>query len=252
MVNSIRYWCNAFKVIEHNNGKKGSYQPTTFAWNLLNEEGWDPYLEDPASLWILHWHLFKSPCDVPVWYVAFNEFNHIEFTADDLVYASTEFKNHHFPTKRLSDLSIPKDVNCLLRMYVGKNTIKQLREDSLDSPFTQLSLITAFSDSKRYMFNFGNKPTLPPAIIVWACLDYAVDTGDDATTVSISRLLYDARSPGQILKISEATLCDAIEKVSRNIKKITLTDTAGMIQVTFKADPHELSESLLNRYYNRR
>ena len=252
MVNAIRYWCNAFKVIELENGKKGSFQPTTLAWNLLNEDGWDPYLEDPASLWVLHWQLFKSPCDTPVWYMAFNGFNQIEFTADDLVYASKEFKAQNFPTKRLSDLSVSKDVNCLLRMYVEKNSLKQFKEDSLDSPFTQLSLITAFSDSKKYIFNYGNKPTLPPEIIVWMCLDYSANTEGDAKTMSLTRLLYETGSPGQILKITEATLCDAIEKVSKKFNNIALTDTAGLIQFAFKSAPHKLAEMLLNQYYKRR
>lgn len=252
MVKSIRYWCYAFKILENSDRKTGAFKAKSFANDLLHDEGKDPFLEDPASLWLLHWQLIKPPCDAPVWYLTFNEFNQVEFTVDDLVFAAKEFKERLFPTKRLSDQSIVKDVNCLLRMYVERNALKQLKEDSLDSPFTKLNLISSFGDSKRYMFNYGSKPTLPPEIIVWACLDYSWSTGDDARTIALSRLLYESGSPGQVLKLTEASLCDAIEKVSLSFKKIALTDTAGMIQFAFKSQPNTLAEKLLIRYYNRR
>lgn len=252
MVKSIKYWCKAYKIIEEVEGEKGSFQPTQFAYDLLDNDGWDPFLEDPASLWVLHWQLFKPPCDAPVWYLAFNDFNQIEFTADDLIFASKEFKNRHFPAKRLSDQSIAKDVNCLLRMYVERNPIKQLQEDSLDSPFTQLDLISAFGDAKRYMFNYGKKPTLPIEIIAWACLDYASKIGDEAKTIALSRLLYEPGSPGQVLKLNEASLSYAIDKVSQVFNDIALTDTAGMIQFAFMSKPNLLADKLLNRYYKRR
>jgi len=252
MVKSIKYWCMAYKIIEEIEGEKGIFQPTDFAYDLLDQGGWDPFLEDPASLWVLHWQLFKSPCDTPVWYLAFNEFNQIEFSADDLVFASKEFKDRNFPAKRLSDQSIAKDVNCLLRMYVERNTIKQLQEDSLDSPFTQLNLISAFGDSKRYVFNYGKKPTLPPEIVAWACLDYASNSGDEAKTIALSRLLYEPGSPGQVLKLNEASLCYAIDKVSQSFEDIALTDTAGMIQFAFMSKSNLLADKLLNRYYKRR
>lgn len=252
MVKSIRYWCIAFKIIEKIGNSTGEFQPTTFALNLLSNDGWDPFLENPASLWLLHWQLFKPPCDTPVWYIAFNEFNQIEFTVDDLILASKEFKMRLFPNKRLSDLSIGKDVNCLLRMYVERSTHRQLKEDSLDSPFTQLKLINTFGESKRFVFNFSNKSTLPPEIIVWACLDYSSNADNNAKTISLSRLLYEAGSPGQVLKITEASLCDSIEKVSKSFKDIALTDTAGMIQFAFKSEPDKLAYNLLKRYFRKR
>ena len=55
MVRSIRYWCAAFKLLE-------SDRPTDFGNQLLGSMGWDSYLEDPASLWLLHWKLLENPC----------------------------------------------------------------------------------------------------------------------------------------------------------------------------------------------
>lgn len=46
MVRSIRFWCQAFKIIEAD--RTGSVKPTPFGDMLLGQKGWDPYLEDLA------------------------------------------------------------------------------------------------------------------------------------------------------------------------------------------------------------
>jgi hypothetical protein len=252
MIKAIRYWCIVFKVVDEvkDNGKL-VHKPSVFGEKLLREGGWDPFLENPSSLWLLHWNLFKAPCYAPTWYFTFNELNKIDFSADDLLFSLKEYRDRRFPGKKILDSSLNKDVNCLLRMYVEKTGQKYLKEDSLNCPFTDLEIINAYSDSKRFTFNFGNKPTLPPEIIVSACLDFAVSFQDDARTISISRLLYDAGSPGQTFKLNESSLNDAIETVSKKAKDIYLTDTAGMIQFAYDSDPSQISERILNGYYRK-
>ncbi|WP_238845595.1 DUF4007 family protein [Nostoc edaphicum] len=68
MVRAIRYWCSAFKIIDKNN------LPTVFGEKLLGDNGWDTYLEDPASLWLLHWNLLKPRCDAAAWYYIFRTY----------------------------------------------------------------------------------------------------------------------------------------------------------------------------------
>lgn len=56
MVRSIRYWCLALGLVEaHPDRTKASLQPTPLGERLLSDGGWDPYLEDTATLWLLHW-----------------------------------------------------------------------------------------------------------------------------------------------------------------------------------------------------
>jgi hypothetical protein len=253
MVKAIKYWCIAFKVVDEiRNAGKFIHNPTKFAGKLLGERGWDPFLENPSSLWLLHWNLLKPPCHAPAWYFTFNELNKIDFSADDLLFSLREYRDRQFPIKKILDSSLNKDVNCLLRMYVERTGRKNLKEDSLDCPFTDLGIINAYTDSKRFTFNFGSKPTLPSEIIVSACLEFASSFQDDARTISISRLLYDAGSPGQAFKLTESSLSDAIETVSLKAKDLYLTDTAGMIQLAYDNDPIKISERILNSYYNKR
>ncbi|RZB33616.1 MAG: hypothetical protein SRB2_03727 [Desulfobacteraceae bacterium Eth-SRB2] len=252
MVKSIKYWCIAFKIVDEikNNGKY-VHRPSRFAEKLFTEDGWDPFLENPASLWLLHWNLFKSPCHTPAWHFTFNELNRIDFTAEDLLFSLKEYKNQRFPNNKVHDSSLNKDVNCFLRMYVERDSPKALKEDSLDCPFTEIGMISAYSGSKRFAFNFGNKPTLPPEMVVSTCLEYASSFQDDARTISISRLLYDPGSPGQIFKLTESSLSEAIEHVAKKIKEIFLTDTAGMVLFAYTKDPLEISEAILKRYFSK-
>lgn len=253
MVKAIRYWCIAFKVVaETRNDGKYVHNPTEFAEKLLGEGGWDPFLENPSSLWLLHWNLFKPPCYAPAWFFTFNELNKIDFSSHDLLFSLREYRDRQFPSRKIIDSSLNKDVNCLIRMYVERTGPKKLKEDSLDCPFTELGIINAYTDSKKFTFNFGSKPTLPPEITVAACLEFAQSFQDDARTISISRLLYDAGSPGQAFKLTESSLSDAIETVSLKAKDIYLTDTAGMIQFAYDDDPLKISARILNSYYKKR
>ena len=252
MVNSIRYWCLAFKILDKDNGYSPNiYSRSDFGENLLDDTGWDPYLEDPATLWLLHWNLFKPPCYSTAWYFAFNEFNNASFTLEDLLFGLKEYIKRVYPSSKFSDASLTKDINCILRMYVDKQSTKLLKEDSINCPFRELGLIAKYSDSKRYAFNYGNKLTLPHEIIVSACLDFSSRFENNAKTISISRLLYDSGSPGQAFKLTESALCESIETVSKHFKEISISDTAGMIQFSYKKDPADLSLKILKEYYTK-
>jgi Protein of unknown function (DUF4007) len=240
MVRSMRYWCAAFKLLQDD-------QPTEFGQQLLGPAGWDTYLEDPASLWLLHWKLLEQPCTATAWHVAFNIFRQTEFTVESLVDQLCEYRDREAP--RISDSSLKKDISCVLRMYVVQSSKAQVSEDSLDCPFTELGLIHTAGDSRHYLFRIGPKPSLPPEMIVYACLQHHVRTDSAAKTIPIANLLYDLGSPGLVFKLTESAICDAIETVSRQWEQIRLSDAAGKLQFSFEAEPRSLSEAILDRYY---
>jgi len=253
MVKAIKYWCVAFKVLEESKEQSQGRRlaDTTFGQNLLGNRGWDPYLEDPASLWLLHWHLLKSPCHATAWYYIFNVFNKNTFGAEEVRDGLVDFKDSIFLNNRIMESSIMKDIACILRMYTDHHSNKIIEEDSVDSPFTELGLIHSYGDSKRYVFNTGSKHNLPPSIIVAACLDYVYTIQESAKTISISRLAYEAGGPGLCFRLSESALADAIESIVRLYDEISLSDTAGLYQMSFEGEPKALSTKLLEDYYNR-
>lgn len=253
MVKAIRYWSLAYKILQEDPNKNSrAIIPTSFGKQLLGSEGWDPYLEDVASLWLLHWSLLKLPCHATTWYYAFNIFNRQDFTSDDILNGLIEYKDREFPGSKINVSSLSKDTTCLLRMYVEQRIKEGLREDSIDSPFVELGLIKHYGDTKHYAMNIGSKPGLIPEIIVAACLEFAASHAEGAKTITISRLLYEEGSPGLCFKIKENLLCEAIEIISAQFDDIALSETAGLIQFSFNKNPYQLSDMLLNHYYKKR
>ena len=93
MVRAIRFWGLAAKLIEVDrpspNGRSRNLLPTSLGDNLFGDSGWDRYMEDPGTLWLLHWLLLAPPSQLPVWWLSFNEFHAVEFTDDDLAMVIT-------------------------------------------------------------------------------------------------------------------------------------------------------------------
>ena len=253
MVKAIKYWCIAYKVLEDKQEKGNAriLSPTDFGNRLLKDNGWDPYLEDRASLWLLHWNLLKRPNHATTWYYTFNVFNKHIFMAEDIQHGLLEYKEREFPTNRITESSVAKDVSCLLRMYV-EGTSKQLTEDSIDSPFTDLGLIKHYGDNRNFAINIGAKIGLSPEIIVATCLIFASTVEEGAKTISISRLTHEQGSPGQCFKLTEDLISEAIESVAQHNEDIELSETAGLVQMSFTEDPIDTSDKVLNKYYGMR
>lgn len=254
MVKAIRYWCLAYKVLEdvQEKGQGRRLVPTEFGNKLLGNDGWDPYLEDHASLWLLHWNLLKLPILATAWYYTFNVFNKHVFMAEDMQHGLQEYKKREFPNYRITESSLVKDISCILRMYVDQTNQKMLNEDSIDSPFTEIGLIKNYGDTRHFAMNIGPKVGLTPEIIASACLDYAAKIEEGAKTISISRLTYDMGSPGQCFKLTENLIGEAIEFVSSKVDELDLSETAGIVQLSFTEDPLLLCEIILNSYYGKR
>jgi hypothetical protein len=242
MVRSIRYWCRAFKLLEDD-------QPTDFGRRLLGMDGWDPYLEDPASLWLLHWRLLEPTCEAAAWYFAFNHLRSAEFTAETLTDELTRFATQD--GTKVAESSLKKDAICLLRTYAtqGASGRKGMHEDSLDCPFAELGLIERMGDARHYRFRMGEKRSLPPEVVVAAVLEFAARRSSQASTVSIASLLYDPGSPGQVFKLTESALYGAIDRGVRDVEELRVSDAGGIVQVEFDGDPLNLAARSLARYY---
>lgn len=245
MVRSIRYWASAFKILAND-------QPTEFGHQLLGPEGWDPYLEDPASLWLLHWKLLEqtevSPCLATAWSYAFNQFRRSDFTQYDLFYDLCDYRDRISP--RTADSSIKKDALCILKMYVEQPIKSLTNEDSLDCPFTELGLMHTVGDKHHYRFQIGLKPTLPPAIVAYACLSHYANQRFPGSTIPLSKLLYEPGSPGLVFKLTESSLCEALDQAGRQYGNLAIADGAGRLQFSFVGNPIVLANGILHQYYD--
>lgn len=246
---SIRYWCTAFKLIEigEANGRRGFGVPSEFGTRLLGEGGWDQYLEDIASLWLLHWNLLKTPCQATTWRFIFDEFRKADFTREDLLRELAAYRDKL--GLRVLDSSLEKDSTCLLRMYVEQSPKKAITEETLDCPFVELGLIQQAGDALHYTFRISAKANLPAAVIVAAALEFVASHDIKQRTVSLTSLAYGQGSPGLAFKLTESAICQAIEEISLKPGGVALTDTAGLVQMSFQKEPLGLAQRILKYYY---
>lgn len=250
MVRSIRYWCLAFKVLEEEKGKRGMVRPTEFGTLLLAEPcGLDPFMESTSTLWLLHWKLLAPPCQATAWHFVFNSFHRTEFTVSDLTSGLIDYVEEVFPRYRLAQSSVKKDVNCIVRMYGEPNDISMVKEETIDSPFTELGLIKRGLEKTQFRFSIGEKISLPDSVVVSSCLEYAGSLSREARTASLTNLAYSPGSPGQVFKLDEQSLYAAIERIAANFDDISLSETAGLIQLSFCDDPITLSDEILKVCY---
>lgn len=246
MVRSIRHWCIALDVFERID-HRGTVRVSDLGRALFDTGGWDPYLEDPGTLWLLHWRLVTKPRPASTWHLAFTRWNADRFTRADLVDWLIGFIGGASGAQTTL-ASLRRDVDVFLRTYVPPQAKRGERslEDTFDCPLVELGLLTQETERGLYRFVRGPKPTLPDEIFAYALLDY---WPTNEKTLSFETLLHGAGSPGGAFKLSENTLVERLERLSEWMD-LTYDDTAGM-RIVFRQDTADDFEPMaaLDRYY---
>lgn len=256
MVRSIRFWGLAAKLIVEDprspNKRAPGLVPTRIGHALFGDSGWDRYMEDPGTLWLLHWLLLAPPSRLPVWWLGFNEFHAVEFSDDDLnlavaaqLEAAAEWPNPH-PS------SIKKDVSALLRTYAPAERSRRTSiDDILDCPLRELNLIGRSAATGHYRFTLGPKPTLPSAIVAYAALDYIARTSTGGKTITLSRLAHEPGAPGHAFKLTESELLEALQPTIERTRPLGLAAPTGTTQLSWDREPASIAIDVLNDYYDK-
>ena len=256
MVRAIRFWGTAAKLIEESPDSRSRRSArmvrTELGDRLFGEDGWDPYMEEPATLWLLHWLLLAPPCLLPVWWVAFNEFNAVEFDDNELervivtqLQVAAEWKTPHRS-------SIRKDMRALLRTYTPADRSARVGiDDILNCPLREIGLIGRSEATDRYRFTTGAKPTLPAAVIAFAAMDYVARTSPGSRTVTLSHLAQESGGPGRAFKLMEPDLHEAMASVAAESARIKLATVTGASQLSWSGSPSDTATMILDDYYDR-
>ena len=141
---------------------------------------------------------------------------------------------------------------CVIRMYSDTLDDDAITEDTIASPFTALGLIRSVPETRSYEFSIGEKPDLPDRVAVAAFLEFAAAVAPGARTIGIGKLLYEPGSPGMAFKLTESALVALIESVAAQTRRVSLADTAGLIQMSFVDEPTSLARELLSAHYQAR
>lgn len=233
MVRSIRYWCLATGFIEENNSlnKKHAYKPTIIGEKLLSDGGWDPYLEDFGSLWLIHWFLANNLELNLVWHLLFSFFLEPEFTKNNLQnFVLSKFEKQGVNT---TIGTISREIDVCIRTYVpGQIKSRKYLEESLDCPLTELELIKFLDEDGVYQFNTGLKKSLPIGVYGFSLLNFLSEMVENRQTVSIDECIYNKNSPGQVFKLDENSTFEYLEQLEIITNgKLSIQETAGLTQV---------------------
>jgi len=241
MVRSIRYWCQACKVIE--TGERGKMVPTSFGWELLSNNGWDPYLEDLATCWLLHWKLFTPPVYAVGWPLAFNA-SRLDFDVDELGAVMRRVAQEYPRLATISANSYRREASCMIRMYA------EGREDwDIVSPFVELELMRRV-DRGRVVFEVDTRYSLPPLIFVAACFDYAQHhLAPGQRSISLRRLVYGPNSPGVAFKMTETEAGRYLSDAADSMEGFSIVEVIGDTQLHLEAKPSELLTMALSKHY---
>lgn len=241
MVSSIRFWLKAFNIIDNKD------IPTEFGKLLFdNKNGYDPFLEDEASLWLLHYQLVKNEF-ASIYSIIFNEFR-----KEKLFFNKETFVNYvkrigeSNPDLNFNENTISKDFIVFANLYKSDPESKDV-EDSFSGILSEIELLktTGKGKSEQFFIENSERDNLPEAIVLYSILD----NPNYGNSISLNSLEFDLNSPGSIFALNRSGLMNKISDIVDDIKDITFTDQAGIKEIQFKkkADAY----TILDKYYGK-
>ncbi len=235
MVNAIRYWMRAFDLLGDND------ELTDFAHWLFSNGGKDPYLEDDASLWLLHYNLVRKGFATS-YNLIFNELRkeRIEFDKSSFI----KFIQNKFDSG-ISINSIGTDFEVFVKLYIGTESSKD-KEDVVAGILPDLQLVRAIQRDKHrtlYYIDTNEKEELPEEILLYALLT----DPNIGLSISLDSLERGYNSVGSIFAVNRTGLVQKIERLQDKYNFLVYKEDAGIRELQFRSKPDPYK--ILNDYY---
>lgn len=232
MVSAIKYWLKSFGIID-----EGGYV-TEIGKLILADDGYDPYIEDVATQWLLH-YLLVTTNYATIYNVVFTEFNknRKDFSKSSLLnYVKRLFMDKRFDKTPYNENTISRDIATLLKMYARPENSKVYEDFS--AVLIDLNLIRRL-DRDNFEFNSATRAAIHPMIFLYAVLDVA--NGDKV--VEYYKLLNLAGIFGMTIN----DLYETFDAIHSTFPSISFTNTAG--EQLFTINESISKEEVLDMYY---
>ena len=250
MVGAIRHWALTCRVLTEDGdffrtGRIGDYL-------FAEGDGRDPFLEAPATLWLLHWTMAGTPERSTTWFCVFNHLAVQTFDHEIIVNSLRDYRDRQNadgkPRRiRASDATIKRDVECFMRSYVPARHGK-FSDDLFEPALVPLGLIRA-AGSKSFQFRRGAKPTLPDGIFLFALQDFWSRHAPERKTLSVEALTFEPGSPGRVFKLDEGALVERLARIEESSKSAYIwSDTAGVRTVARRSENPDAMKFLASAY----
>lgn len=222
MVSSIRFWLKAFGVADND-------KPTELADYLFNNQnGKDMYLEDIATLWLLHFNL------------VFSEYA----TLYKMFFCGVQRERSHFEREQVltyvklrmveagkmslfNPNTVKKDIGVLLQNYTLPR--KPQSNEDFSSLLIDLDLIRQNSEGKDYYFNVDGKREVTKEIFLYGLLKLKEQEGDN--TISFDTI---QERVGLTFCMQDFETIEILKTLASEYNQyFTYSDVAGIKQVQF-------------------
>jgi hypothetical protein len=216
MVHSIRFWVEVMGVAIPN--RQRVFELTIFGRKVFSEDGFDPYLEDIRTLWLLHWNISSRKNDpVFAWNFLLNRWPHPELSKSEALAA---FKREG---ERLgyshSTVTLAQHLDIFLHTYLPSQK-RTAVEDSLDSPLVELALLKQSGQRRLglkgpledvYLFRREAKSEVTKAVFEYCLDEYWQQWHPSEKTLTFQDIAIAECSIGQVFKLPEDELRSRLE-----------------------------------------
>ena len=236
MVASIRFWLKAFGITENDE--------RTWLGDYLFDEisGMDRYLEDIATLWLLHFNLIFSE----------------EATLYKMFFCGVQRERTHFEREQIltyvklrmaeagkmtlfNENTVKKDIGVLLQNYTLPR--KPQSNEDFSSLLMDLDLIRQNSEGKGYYINVDGKRQVTKEVFLYGLLQLKEEEGDN--TIAFDTI---QEKVGLAFCMQDYETIEMLKQLASEYSQyFAYSDVAGIKQVQFVKDLD--AKQVLDNYY---
>lgn len=215
MVQSLRHWMDATGIvrIEGRGKDRGMYLTDLGEWVLEQ----DPALKHADTVAILHYHIVNDEDMATSWYWYFNIYRETISNKEEALNELLQWVAEK-ESRKISDNSIKRDIDCLLRMYSSISEPED-PEEVIISPFARLNLI----DEVNNLYQKSSYRPKQNEIFFFKYILAKYSEENNYYEIRLEELITNENLPGKIYNM----------EMSEIINVLTLLETDNEYRVSF-------------------
>lgn len=247
MVSSIAFWVKAFGMVDEND------ELNNFYTSIFESDGYDPFIEDEGTLWMLH----AALCDTEyasIYKLIFDDYitqkgTNVISCDKFLRFLNFQYNDEDFSISK--DSTLIADFKVFLSMYLNNSDIKTSisLEDAYSSIFADLRLINlVFEESSTervYQINRGVRDDIPIQIMAYLLIN------------KLKKSKKESMSFDDFYRNVGVRMCLTVEGAEYHLQRIQdrygkyliYKDNSGVKEVQLKGDAGQLEQKMLKEYY---
>jgi hypothetical protein len=245
MVRAIAHWMKAFHLIDEENNL------TSFSNDVFSENGYDPYLENQGTLWLLQYKLCSTEY-ASLYKMVFSDYfldkATLEFSESQVI-SYVNRKMVELGEKVLTSTTVASDLKVLLKTFITPKRNEKTLEDDFNAPLQSLKLINVLervSESKDKIYQINRKDKQRDlSVEVFGCCLLSEFEHTDVLSFDVIK-----GTAGAYLCLTNDGLIEIIERLSEQYPVFVFKEDAGVRQLQVKvADKVGFRDQLLKAHY---